>query len=62
MRATPHTFRHSLASLLLERGHAAAQIAALLGRSDPSFTLRTCVHARELGDVSFLDDVFGGAG
>jgi integrase/recombinase XerC len=60
VEATPHTLRHSLASLLFERGHTAAQIAALLGHSDPSFTLRTYVHARELGDVSFLDDVFGG--
>jgi integrase len=62
VEATRHTLRHSLASLLFERGHTAAQIAALLGHSDPSFTLRTYVHPREHGDVSFLDDVFGGAG
>lgn len=58
--ATPHTLRHSLASLLFERGHTAAQIAALLGHEDPSFTLRTYVHARDTGDVAFLDEVLGG--
>lgn len=57
--ATPHTLRHSLASLLFERGHTAAQIAAWLGHSDPSFTLRTYVHARDVGDAAFLDDVLG---
>ncbi len=60
VEATPHTLRHSLASLLFEHGHTAAQIAALLGHSDPSFTLRTYVHARDVGDVAFLDDVFAG--
>ncbi len=60
VQATPHTLRHSLASLLFERGHTAVQIAAWLGHSDPSFTLRTYVHARDVGDAEFLDDVFGG--
>jgi integrase len=58
--ATPHTLRHSLASLLFERGHTAAQVAAWIGHKDPSFTLRTYVHARDLGDASFLDDALGG--
>jgi integrase len=58
--ATPHTLRHSLASLLFERGHTAAQVAAWLGHQDPSFTLRTYVHARDVGDAAFLDDVLGG--
>jgi integrase len=60
VKATPHTLRHSLASLLFERGHTAAQIAAWLGHADPSFTLRTYVHARDVGDAAFLDDVLGG--
>ena len=60
VEATPHTLRHSLASLMFEHGRTAAQIAAWLGHSDPSFTLRTYVHARDVGDAAFLDDVFGG--
>lgn len=60
VEATPHTLRHSLASLLFEHGRTAAQIAAWLGHADPSFTLRTYVHARDVGDAAFLDDVFGG--
>ena len=58
--ATPHTLRHSLASLLFERGHNAAQVAAWLGHEDPSFTLRTYIHARDVGDATFLDDALGG--
>ena len=58
--ATPHTLRHSLASLLFERGHNAAQVAAWLGHQDPGFTLRTYVHARDVGDAAFLDDALGG--
>jgi integrase len=58
--ATPHTLRHSLASLLFERGDNAAQVAAWLGHEDPSFTLRTYIHARDLPDASFLDDALGG--
>jgi integrase len=59
VEATPHTLRHSLASLLFEQGHTAAQVAAWLGHEDPSFTLRTYVHARDVGDAAFLDDVLG---
>jgi integrase len=60
VKATPHTLRHSLASLLFERGHTAAQVAAWLGHQDPAFTLRTYIHARDVGDAAFLDDVLGG--
>ena len=60
VEATPHTLRHSLASLLFEQGHTAAQVAAWLGHEDPSFTLRTYIHARDVGDATFLDDVLGG--
>jgi integrase len=56
--ATPHVLRHSLASLLFERGRTSAQVAAWLGHTDPSFTLRTYVHAADLGSADFLDDEF----
>jgi integrase len=60
VKATPHTLRHSLASLLFENGHTAAQVAAWIGHEDPSFTLRTYIHARDVGDAAFLDDALGG--
>jgi integrase len=60
--ATPHTRRHSLASLLLSNGHTIEQIAAWLGHTDSSFTLRTYVHARDVGSAEFLDGVLGAAG
>jgi integrase len=59
VEGTPHTLRHSLASLLFEQGHTAAQVAAWLGHEDPGFTLRTYIHARDVGDAAFLDDVLG---
>jgi integrase len=60
VKATPHTLRHSRASLLFEQGHTAAQVAAWLGHQDPSFTLRVYVHARDAGDAEFLDEALGG--
>lgn len=60
VKATPHTLRLSLASLLFEQGHTAAQVAAWLGHQDPSFTLRTYIHARDTGDAAFLDQALGG--
>jgi integrase len=60
VKATPHTLRHSLASLLFENGHTAAQVAAWVGHQDASFTLRTYIHARDVGDAAFLDDALGG--
>lgn len=57
--ATPHTLRHSLASLLLQNGHTIEQIAAWLGHEDSSFTVRTYVHTREMGSAEFLDRVLG---
>lgn len=53
--ATPHKLRHAAASLLFEAGWNAVQVAALLGHTDPSFTLRTYVHERGSGDVSALE-------
>lgn len=53
-----HTFRHTCASLLFERGRDVKQVAAWLGHADPSFTLRTYVHLMDggIGDADFLDD------
>ena len=56
-RATPHMLRHSIASLLYERGWTDVQVAALLGHEDPSFTRSRYLHVVERGDVSVLDDV-----
>jgi integrase len=57
--ATPHKLRHSAASLLFEAGWTVAQVAAQLGHTDPSFTLRTYVHENEAGDVSVLEAALG---
>jgi integrase len=56
-RATPHMLRHSIASLLYERGWTDVQVAALLGHEDPSFTRSRYLHAVERGDLSVLDGV-----
>ena len=39
-----HTFRHTCASLLFERGANAKQVQRWLGHHSPSFTLDTYVH------------------
>lgn len=57
--ATPHTLRHSLASLLLAHGHTVEQIAAWLGHADSSFTLRTYVHTRDAGSADGLHKLLG---
>jgi integrase len=43
--ATPHKFRHSLASELRDHGYDANMIARVLGDTDPSFTARVYIHA-----------------
>jgi integrase len=58
--ATPHKLRHTTASLLFEAGWTAAQVAAILGHADPSFTIRVYVHQNETGDISVLEDVLAG--
>lgn len=47
-----HTFRHTCASLLFERGANAVQVQRWLGHHSPAFTLATYVHllADDLGD------------
>lgn len=53
-----HTFRHTCASLLFDQGRNVKQVAAWLGHTDPSFTLRTYVHLLDagVGDADFLDE------
>jgi integrase len=55
---TPHTFRHTCASLLFEAGRDVKQVSAWLGHADPAFTLRVYVHLMDegIGDATFLDD------
>lgn len=54
-----HTFRHTCASMLFERGRNPKQVAGWLGHTDPGFTLRTYVHLMDngVGDADFLDEV-----
>lgn len=60
IEATPHTLRHSLATLLFDRGRNAGQVAAWIGHTDKAFTLRTYVHTHDAGSADDLDDVLGG--
>jgi integrase len=55
---SPHTFRHTAASLWFERGANVKQVSHLLGHADPAFTLRTYVHLMDdgIGDAAFLDE------
>jgi integrase len=54
---TPHSFRHTCASLLFEDGRNIKQVAAWLGHADPGFTLKTYVHLMDdgVGDAAFMD-------
>lgn len=57
--ATPHMFRHTLGSVLYERGWTDVQVAALLGHRDPNFTKRTYLHTVEYGDLDALSTAYG---
>lgn len=46
---TLHTFRHTCASRLLSEGRSIRQVAAWLGHTEPSFTLRTYCHLMDDG-------------
>jgi integrase len=48
--ATPHSFRHTCASLLFDQGRSAVQVQRWLGHHSPAFTLNTYVHLLP-GDV-----------
>jgi integrase len=58
---TPHSLRHTCASLLFEHGKSIKQVSAWLGHADPAFTLRTYIHLMDggLGDADFLDGLVG---
>ncbi|MGI8806174.1 MAG: tyrosine-type recombinase/integrase, partial [Thermoleophilaceae bacterium] len=53
-----HTFRHTCASMLFERGANAKQVQRWLGHHSASFTLDTYVHLLEddLGEPLVLRD------
>jgi integrase len=53
--ASFHTFRHTSASLAFDAGRNVAQVAALLGHTDPSLTLRTYVHLLDEGPGAGLE-------
>jgi hypothetical protein len=61
---TFHTFRHTCASLLFEKGRNIKQVSEWLGHTDPSFTLRTYVHLMDggIGDAAFFDEAVAPAG
>lgn len=54
--ATPHTFRHSLATEMRDRGYDATIIARVLGHSDPNFTRRVYIHSADAPRFDDLDD------
>jgi integrase len=60
--ATPHTFRHSLATEMRDRGYDMSVIAKVLGHSDPNFTRRTYVHIQDAPRFDDLDEAGPGAG
>lgn len=55
--ATPHAFRHGLASLMAEHGYSPAQIAVHLGHADGGvLALRTYIHAEPISAADFIAD------
>lgn len=52
--ATPHVFRHSLATELRDRGYDADVIAKVLGHTDEAFTRRVYIHTK---DIPRFDDI-----
>ena len=57
-----HTFRHTCASLLFERGASVVQVERWLGHHSAAFTLTTYVHwldGDDLGEPLALDDEVG---
>ena len=62
---TPHGLRHTFASMAIAQGMTAPELARHLGHTDPSFTMRKCVHfferhqprkAMTLGDLTGLEE------
>jgi integrase len=53
--ATPHVFRHSLATEMRDAGYDMSVIAKVLGHSDPTFTRRVYVHTQDAPRFDDLD-------
>jgi len=53
--ATPHVFRHSLATELVDCGYDTSIVAKVLGHRSEAFTRRVYVHAREAPRFDELD-------
>src|SRR2546430_16716844 len=53
-----HSFRHTCASMLFERGTNAVQVQRWLGHHSPAFTLSTYVHLlhEDLGEALPVDE------
>lgn len=59
-RATPHSLRHGVASLMAEKGYEAAQIASQLGHADGGvLAQRIYIRPAILRDLSFIDEALG---
>ena len=54
--ATPHVFRHSLATELRDAGYDAAVISKVLGHTDEGFTRRVYIHTRDAPRFDDLDN------
>jgi len=53
--ATPHVFRHSLATELRDAGYDAAIIAKVIGHSDENFTRRVYIHTKDSPRFDAID-------
>ncbi len=52
---TPHVFRHTLATRLVEHGYDTGMVAKVLGHRSEAFTRRVYVHTREAPRFDELD-------
>lgn len=52
---TPHVFRHTLATRLVEHGYDTGMVAKVLGHRSEAFTRRVYVHTREVPRFDELD-------
>ncbi len=61
---TPHTFRHTHGSMLLDEGWTIAEVAERLGHADPAITAAVYTHRMRdrRRELSFLDDLAAPAG
>ena len=53
--ATPHVFRHSLATELRDAGYDAAIIAKVIGHTDENFTRRVYIHTKDSPRFDAID-------